>query len=358
MKNSNKKISEIYKILIVHTWGIGDLIMFTPALKVLRENFPKAKIDIFVTSTEGVLQANHLINKTIKFDFKKSNLFNKLKFIYKLRKEKYDMSIVTTGINPFKGSLFTFLIGVRIRVGEYKKLKLPLYTHQVKINENQHKINTNLNLLRTLNIKIDNFERPFFEIGITEKNFAQNFIQENSLKDKLLVGFFPGSSFEQRFKRWPKENFIELGKKILTNFPNTFILLFGGSNEDKSICTEIQRKLNGNSKQVINYPLKEVAALIDQCEIFVTSDTGLGHIAATTKTNLISIFGPTDPGRSGPIGQKVYMIKETCTYPYHDVITPKYDTKRVHRCLKKITPERVFNKIKEIFKKKINKIII
>ena len=81
----NKKIDKIAKILIIHTWGIGDLIMLTPTLKKLRENFPKARIDIFVgqPSAGEVLQENYIINKILKFDWQKNNLFNKLKFIFK-----------------------------------------------------------------------------------------------------------------------------------------------------------------------------------------------------------------------------------------------------------------------------------
>lgn len=345
------------KILIIHPGGIGDLVVLTPSLKILKENFPNAKIDIFVsytTNAAGILQGPDIINRIFSFNFQKNIFFNKIKFIHKLRKEKYDLVIVASGVNPFKGSLFAFLIGAKTRVGEYRKSKLRFYTHQVKLNEDKHKIETNLNLLKALDIKIGNSVLPLiFTIDNNDKKFANEFIKKNNLKNKILIGFSFASGYGKQFKDWPKENFIELGKKILDNFPNISILLFGSLNE-KDLCSEISNGLKRNVISIIDYPLKMVVTLIDKCKIFVASDTGLGHIAATTNTNLIAIFGPTIPKRTGPVGTKVYIIEGKCKYRYHDIFTPKYDTNKKHQCLKKITPDRVFNEIKKILYEKTN----
>ncbi len=175
-------IRNLNKILIIHPGGIGDLVMFTSTLQVLKNNFPDSMIDIFVSNTTnaaGILQGSEIINKIFTFDFQKSNFFDKIGFIYKLRKEKYDLIIVASGVNPLKGSLFAFLIGAKIRVGEYRKFKFTFYTHQVKIDGNRHKIETNLNLFKALKIKIGNSMSPLiFPIGDNDKKFAEEFIQK------------------------------------------------------------------------------------------------------------------------------------------------------------------------------------
>jgi len=101
-------IGKIKKILVIHTWGIGDLILFTPALKILRENFPDAVIDIFIShrpAVSEVLQENSIVDKILSFEWKKNNLLNKLKLVYKLRKEKYDLALITAGTNPLNAEL-------------------------------------------------------------------------------------------------------------------------------------------------------------------------------------------------------------------------------------------------------------
>jgi len=342
------------KILIVNTGGIGDLIMFTPTLKILKDNFPYSTIDIFsyATGATGVLQNSEVINKVFFFSFQKSNFFEKAVFIYKLRKERYDLVIVASGAGPFKASLFALLTGAKNRAGEYRKFKWTFYNHQVKLDGNQHKIEANLNLLKSLDIKIDikienSALSATFAIKDDDNKFAAEFIKKNNLENKTLIGFSLGSGSTQQFKLWPKENFIELGKKILDSFPNAFILLFGSLNE-KELCSEINNELRRNVISIVGQPLAKAAALIDKCRILIASDTGLGHIAATTNCNLIAILGPTIPERTGPVGKNVHIIKEKCSYRYHDIFTPRYDVNREHQCLKKITPDRVLDKIKEI----------
>lgn len=336
------------KILIVHTWGIGDLVMLFPALEALKKSFPRAKIDIFVGReiASGILKGKFFCDKILKFDRKKSSFFEKLKFINELRKEKYDLAVVPTGINPFLGSLFIFLTGAKIRVGEYRRFKSPFYTHQIKADRNCHKIKSNLNLLKIFGIEPEDPKTLFSEPEEMAEEFARNFIKRINAGNKILIGFHCGAGRDQMFKVWSKENFIKLGQKIIEGYPGVQIVIFGGP-EEKEFCEKIKDKIKKNTFLAVNFNLKQVAALINKCKIFVVSDSGLGHIAATTKTNVISIFGPTDPKRTGPVGPRVCIIKEKCNNPYNDLVNPKYDTEQVHSCLRKISPERIFNKVRE-----------
>jgi len=346
-----------HKILIINPGGVGDLIMFSPALQILKNNFPDSIsiIDIFVSYTTGrtgIFQDSLFVNKIFFFDFQKNNFLSKIKLIHKFRKEKYDLVFVASGVNPLMGSLFAFLTGAKTRAGEYRKAKLTFYTNQVKLDVDKHKIETNLNLLKALDIKIESpAPLPFFEMGADDKKFAEEFIQKNSLENKILIGFSIGSGTAQQFKLWPKENFIKLGKKILDGCPDAIILLFGSLGE-KDLCLKMQNELEEKAISVIGKTLCQVAALTDQCRIFVSSDTGLSHIAATTSANLIAIFGPTISERTGPVGPRVHIISEKCRYRYHDIFTKNYDTNKKHECLKKITPEIVFNKVQEIINSK------
>jgi lipopolysaccharide heptosyltransferase II len=341
--------NKFQKILIIRSSGIGDLIMLTPALKILRKNLPKAAIDIFIGQPVAgeVLEEDRTVNKIWKCDWQTNNLLNKLKFIWKLQKEKYDLVIVSTGINPFLGSLFAFLTGAKFRVGEYRRFKMPFYNHQIKTNKNHHKIQSNIELLQKLGLKIEKAPSPFFEFKKEDEEFAQNFIKKIRAKRKILIGFHPGAGEKQLFKVWPKDNFIELGRKILENYKKACLILFGDSKE-KELCQEIKEKIGRDAFVVTSLTLKQAAALIDNCQGFVSSDSGMAHVAATTRTNLIALFGPGLPGRTGPVGEKVYIIKEKCSYPSHDLLNPKYDTKRVHKCLERITPDRVFNELKKV----------
>lgn len=321
------------KILIINPGGIGDLVMFSPVLQILKNNFPNSLIDVFLspsTTRTGIFQGSKIVRKVF--------YSNKINDIWRLRKEKYDLVFIASGVSPLKGILLAIMIGGKKIASDYGKFKL---------NGNLHKIKANLNILESLGIKTEKVPLMIFETSEDDKKFAEDFILKNELNDKILIGFSLGSGTTQQFKLWPNENFFELGKKILSNYPDAFIFLFGSLGE-KDICSKIQNELNGKAMAIISKPLGQVAALTDKCKIFVSSDTGLCHIAVTTNTELIVIFGPTIPERTGPVGKRVHIISEKCRYRYHDIFTKNYDTSKKHECLKKITPEIVFNKIKEI----------
>ena len=346
----------IRKILIISPGGIGDLIMSTPALHILRDNFPEAKIDVFTgfTPVSGqIFQEGGMINRIFDFDWNKNNFLRKIKFIYKLRKEKYNLSIITTGANPFKGGFFSYLIGAKIRVGEIrKKQKNIFYTHTSFLEKEKHVTETNINLLRVIGLRVGSFiPLPFIEIPSQEKKFAQDFFKNNNLLNKTIIGFHPGCGKNQKFRRWPQEYFIELGRKILYNFQDAFILIFGGPDEEK-ICERIKNELNNNRIIVVTgYSIKQVAALIERCNLFISSDSGLNHIAAALKIETVSIWGPANPNRTGPRGLNVHILREKCRYPCNADALKDYDIERPHTCLKKITPERVFTEVKKIIDK-------
>ena len=331
-------------ILIIHPGGIGDLIMFVPALKILRENFPQAKIDLFIPFSlpDGdILKQNNLINRILKFSLNKNNFIRKAKFIYGLRKEKYDLSIMPSAINPFKGGILSFLIGAKTRVGERKQGKINAgYTHTCFLDKQKHAIDSNIDLLKTLGLKI-NYASTLLEF---KKDPA--FLSENNLKDKILIGFHPGAGRIHRYLLWDKDNFVELGQKILENYKDACLIIFQGP-EEKDICAYIKNRIKENVFLAADLSLEDIAALINACDVFVASDSGLGHIASATRANLISIFGPSSAERSAPVGSRVNVIKGKCNHPY--------DENRIHTCLEKISPDLVFNQVEKILKnEKIN----
>lgn len=298
--------------------------MFTPALSILRENFPKSQIDLLVTygpQVAEVLKEKQTVDRIFKIAWPKASLFEKLKVIGNLRKEKYDLAIVTSETNPWKAGIFSFLIGAKKRVG----------SSQIPGKKPQHRVDINLAIVRLLGIKVNESPQPFLEFDQKKKN-----------SNKILIGFHPGADKTHQYLLWDKDYFVELGKKIIENYKDAHLMIFGGPGEE-DLCQEIKEQIKENVFSAVNLPLKEVMALIDSCQVFVAADSGLGHLAGATKTNLISIFGPSDPKIYAPCGVKVKVLSETCRHPY--------DEKRIHTCLKKITPNMVLVEIKKILEK-------
>jgi heptosyltransferase-2 len=108
------------KILIIALSGIGDALMFTPALNLLKKNLPDAEIDALVMyrGAEEIFHSSRNFNKVIYFNFLEEGLFNSLKFLFKLRK-KYNASINVYPSNRKEYNIISYIIGAKKRVVNY-----------------------------------------------------------------------------------------------------------------------------------------------------------------------------------------------------------------------------------------------
>lgn len=304
------------KILIILASGIGNSILFSPTLKELRKNHKNAKIDIFA------------YKKQFAEPFKDSKLTNKIhiyegiKTALKLRKEKYDISITAFPSNKWQFNLFAFLIGAKKRLTHsYKvgKIKTLSFLQNLKIpaDEKLHDVEQNLNLLKLLSIRIPKNNELFFHISKNNRSFADNFIKKNRLKGRYLIGIHPGSG-PLSWKKAPDKYFLdEIPKINNTKIKNSFILIFGGPEEN-----EIKERFHNliKTSKIIEENLKNTAALIRKCDYFLTNDTGLMHIAvAMKKPKITAFFNGTNPIRTAPYTKnaKIIMLKQNkLKYPF------------------------------------------
>jgi len=330
------------RILIFQPGGIGDMVMFIPSLKILRANFPEAKINIWVAitlSAGDLLEGSGLADKIFRFSLAEHGYWEKLKFIYKLRKKKYDLSVIPTGVNPRKAWILSLLLGARTRLREKA------------LDKTKHTVESNAEILKQIKVKVSPLPWPHLDFA-EEKNAVEEFLQKNNLKDKKIIGFHPGAGKAHWYLLWGKDKFVELEKKILENYSDARILIFGGPGEE-ALCQEIKDKIRGEKVFLaLGMPLRRVAGLMESCKIFVASDSGLGHVASTTQTNIVSIFGPSSAKRSAPFGSKVWAVQGECRHPDEGPHDPAND--RIHACLQKISVESIFNKVKNILDEQVD----
>ncbi|RPI59925.1 MAG: lipopolysaccharide heptosyltransferase family protein, partial [Ignavibacteriales bacterium] len=230
------------KILILALSGIGDALMFTPALKLLRQSLPSAEIDALVMfkGTKEIYETNTNFNEVIHFDFLKEGVLNSLKFVLGLR-NKYDATINIYPSNRKEYNIINFLLGAKKQVAvEYLRMNNSnlgwLNNVTVLENDKTHNVQTNIKLVeKLLNKKLD--EEPTIQILLSEddKLFAENFLKEKSITENdLVIGFHPGcATLKNHIKRrWEPEKFAGLGKKLIKE-KDAKVLLFGGPEEEE-----------------------------------------------------------------------------------------------------------------------------
>ena len=348
------------KILILALSGIGDALMFTPALKLLRLSLPDAQIDALTMfkSAKDMYDRNPDLNNVYHFDFINRGFLPSLKFIFNLRK-KYDVSINVYPSNRKEYNVINFLLGAERRAGvNYLRMNFRElgFLNNVGVTENDavHNVETNIKLIeKLLNKKFNEKPDLNFPLEESDKIFAANFFQQFGISsDDLVVGFHPGSATLKNHikRRWEPEKFVQLGKKIIEE-KNAIILIFGGPEENElkqSIVNSI-----GSEKAIFveTENLPQSAAVLERCNVFVSNDSSMMHIASAVKRKVVAIIGPTNQNYIHPWNTeyKIVSLNLDCSpcffYSPKPLTCFREDVK--FKCIKELDVDKVYNAVKD-----------
>jgi heptosyltransferase-2 len=161
---------------------------------------------------------------------------------------------------------------------------------------------------------------------------------------KGLIGISPSAAYGSA-KQWLPERFGDLIKRIRKETTDCEFLLFGSSKEREKI-SEIIDSIDHKNDKIHNLAgrlrLRESITAISFCDVFVSNDSGLMHVASSLRVPLVAIFGPTQPQQTAPLLEANKNIKIL----YHPVPCAPClhrDCPLDHRCMKAISVEEVFD---------------
>lgn len=302
------------KILVFGLLGLGDMVQFSPCFKMLRNGFPKSKITLFTIwkPVEELFEESPHIDEVIFFDFLKASAWNKLRFIKSLRQRRFDISILPYPSYRREFNLISRAVGARERYsfnfsrGRVIELGF-LNNRRVDSDANIHNVENNLQLIRFLGLKPKGNEK--YELAVTTpESFAKDFFVTSNIKaSDLKIGMHPGSDSRTKGKRWDIRKFAELSDVLYERY-GAKILVFFGPHED-----ELKNDFLQTSKQrhvmVEGTSIHQSARLISACDLFISSDSGLMHVASAMGIPTVAMFGPTDPRTLYPWGVKHEIVR-------------------------------------------------
>jgi lipopolysaccharide heptosyltransferase II len=161
-------------------------------------------------------------------------------------------------------------------------------------------------------------------------------------EDEKFIVMNPGGNWD--LKRWPPENFAELGQAIRDKLNIRVVLT--GAVKDVELCGRISAAMK--NKPVLlcgKTDLNTLGAVFESAKCVVSNDSGPMHIAAAVNASVIALFGPTSPEITGPYGSGVcrVLIKDTgCEIPCYNLSC------KDNKCMKAITVEDVIDAMMEI----------
>jgi ADP-heptose:LPS heptosyltransferase len=295
------------KILVIAMAGIGDTLIATPLIHELRANFPDATIDVLVRwpGAKDLLIGNPHVNRVHQCDFGAAGAPAFLKFLAGLRQERYDVSINTHPQSKIEYRIVARIVGATQRLSHTYDpstfLDKWLVTHQLAQDYAIHSADNNLKLLSLLG-QAPKLAKHEFELFLTPEEVAaaKSIADQNHLATRRVVGIHVGSGKTKnlRMKRWPVENYIALIQKLTAARPDVTVLLFGGPDEKEENARIAAEAAHPNLVIPKTRSIREAVALMKHCEVFLSVDNVMMHLAAAMKVPkqvLIEAmtFGPT-----------------------------------------------------------------
>lgn len=290
------------EILILGFLLIGDTIMYIPAFKSIRKNFPDARITLVCEmQTKLILSEQNLIDNfviincpwIVKTDYSLKNLFSFKSALKQINRVVYDLAIDFRG--DWRNIFYLNFIKAKRKAsfnftgGDY--MLTDVITPDPLIDNFTEEA---LYLLKKIGLSIDKHDLiPQLTVSELCKPFLESYKQKHNLNGKYIVGIHPGSS--QEVKKWDEEKYTEL-VSVLNSDLDAVFLIFEGPNENETVFKITEKLIERNIPYlVVKEKLLDYINIISLCDLVICNDSGAGHIAGAFGVKTVIIFGNVDP---------------------------------------------------------------
>lgn len=288
------------KILLVRNDNLGDLVCTTPAIEALRKKYPNNQIDIVVNSYNySAIYKNPFVDKIYcytkpkhkkKISEKIKAALGKLKILWQIKKENYDIVIVFRSGYSKSAELFSNITNAKYKIGVKNKKGNDNFNIYVPFHSNMHEVEFCFECVKALNV-FHNEEKTIY--------FLDNKKTDNFKSYNDIVLFHISARM--------KNNKMSL-KKLKTVFDNINIDFYiTAEPQDIEMAKELSRKKN--IKYIPTSSMDDLAQVISKSRMFITLEGGAMHIAPALGVKTIALFGVSNINRWHPWGYKDLVLQ-------------------------------------------------
>lgn len=304
--NNYPDLSSVRRILIIKVMHLGDVLLTTPLISVLKTRFPNADIDVYIRKDAlPILEGNPNVSECFYCEhawrelpfFKR--LYKEISMLRKIRAKKYDIVIQLT--RGDRGGIAALISGAPIKIGcdpkGYGMLgKKKFYTHLISVpSRPRHCVEKHLDAARCMGIFPDVNEREiFFHIPEEAKQRVGALVGQG---DFVLI--HPVARWQ--FKHLAPEQIVAV-IRALSQRGEKIVLSAGPDPQDMAYIDTIVQQLPDLALYNVAGKLnvKELAALIAAAKALICVDSLPFHLASTFKIPVVAFFGPTCDKEWGP----------------------------------------------------------
>lgn len=341
------------RILIIAFRAIGDVVLITPLLPLLKKTYPSGYLSVLVDGPcAAILENNPSVDRVItinRLESKEDSIWKRMKswviLVAELRNERFDV-VIDIFSGP-RSAILSYLSGASERYGEDVRSRGRgfLYNHPIKIcRDGRHLIEQKLDLVKALpgekSLQVGKLELFLAE---KERQQGQHFLGETRHGQIRRIGLVPNAGSIWRV--WPAERFAELADRLIQKFEVEVILLGGGN--DVEVCSKICGLMKGSPRDLSGKTaLRELMAVLAELDLVISNVTGPMHLGVgLSQPKVIGLYGEADTVQYAPWGSYGTMLTKGST---QDASWDRVDYRQDYEVLCQITVEDVLHTVKSV----------
>jgi lipopolysaccharide heptosyltransferase II len=352
------------RILVIRPDHLGDLLLTTPVLRLLRQRYPQAHITALLGPWGApVLAHNPHVDEIITLPFpgfargpKPSpwQPYGLLRHWARRLRGQYDLALILR-FDHWWGAWLAHLAGVPWRVGYAVPEVAPFVSHAVPYRVGRHEVEQNLVLgirdwVLGTGESLDESYSPVdfpleFYVSRQAEKWANAFLHSGEGVSPIAV--HPGAG--AAVKLWRVEGWAAVADALAqeTGAP----VLLTGSQAEQTLCGEIARRMKTSAQVMAGQTtLDQLAALFARCQLVLGPDSGPLHLAVAVGAPTVHLYGPVDKATFGPWGAPERHRVSTSAWPCVPCNRLDYgpDELAHHPCVREIRVEQVLDAARQV----------
>lgn len=289
----------VRSILVISSTALGDTVMSTAAISALRERYPAAQMTALIHRAYVPLFARlPELDHVAAYDGGYRRFW---RTALTLRNEQPGLAVILHGNEP-QATPLAYLSGARFifKLPNISRFRFLLSNQSPLLDWPQlgHGI---AQRLRTAALADARGSQAGMRLPVTSEavTAVQRFLGLKRVgAAHLLIGLQTGAS--SRGRMWPAAHFVALAHAMQSAHPAARFVLTGAPAE-AAYCGEIAKLIGPTALLANELPIELLPALLAQCRVLVTGDTGTMHVAVAVGTPVVALFAVSNPATSGPI---------------------------------------------------------
>ena len=363
------------RVLLIELSEMGSAIIVDPAMQKLKTVGGAELFFVIFDKNKPSLKLLNSVEDDNIFTIRETGIvplaIDTLRFLWWCRQRKID-SVIDLELFSRYTALLTGLSGARNRVGFHAFHNEGLYrgamlTHKVSYNPHQHIVRSFIALVNALLsdkpevpysktlISADEIKLRQVSVSDEQKAAMRTRIREDypqfDSQNQQVVLINPNASELLPQRRWMKDRYAELMRRIIAHSSNAVVVITGAPAERDE--AEALSKQVG-SERCINFAgrvkFTELPALYHVAQLMVTNDSGPGHFSSVTPLKTFVLFGPETPALYGSLGNSTPIYAGLACSPCVSASNHRKTACSDNVCLQAITVDQVFNTIQPALK--------